>query len=120
MDNNKNKCNKYEGYFIFKDDESLKKHLEECDECKKEHEKYIKVSSLLKEIAPIYLERENKRKMMTSAKRLACCFVVFVCLVSFTGYKMYDNYLYQSNNSEQESYISEMGLPTDKYGFLSL
>ena len=42
-----NKCTKYEGLFVFSGDETLKKHIEECDECRKEAEKMEKVSDLL-------------------------------------------------------------------------
>ncbi len=119
MNNNDNKCDKYEGFFVFQNQEQFDKHIKNCEDCKKEHEKYLKISSLVKEVAPIYLERENKKKMMSAAKRLACCLVVFVGLSAFTGYKVYDNYTYQVS-LEQESSVSDMGLPTDEYGFLSL
>lgn len=121
MENENNKCDKYESYFVFQDEEKFKEHLNSCENCKQEHERYLKISSLVKEVAPIYLEREkeNKIKMMNAAKKLAACFVLFVSLTAFTGYKMYDNYVYQVS-LEQESTVSEMGLPIDEYGFLSL
>ena len=34
-----NKCSKYEGLFVFSDEETLKKHLEECEDYRKEAEK---------------------------------------------------------------------------------
>ena len=34
-----NKCSKYEGLFVFSDEETFKKHLEECSDCQLEHEK---------------------------------------------------------------------------------
>lgn len=40
------KCSKYEGLFIFSDDETLKKHLLECEECRREQEKWIEFQSL--------------------------------------------------------------------------
>ena len=39
-----NKCPKYEGLFIFSTEEELKKHIEECPDCKAEHEKMERVS----------------------------------------------------------------------------
>ena len=119
MDNKKDKCDKYESFFVFQDEETFNKHIMQCKDCEEEHKKYMKISSMVKEIAPLYLEREKKKKMMTSARRLACCLLVFIGLSAFTGYKVYDNYAYQ-NISEENSYISEMGLPVDEYGFLSL
>ena len=79
--NNENKCNKYESFFIFRDEEAFNEHLEHCPDCKKEHEKHLKVSSLLKEVAPVYLEKKRKEKK--SAIKIAhsllqkyvfCCF----------------------------------------------
>lgn len=119
MTDNKNRCDKYEGCFVFKNEEELNEHIKECESCREEHEKYLKVSELIKEVTPAYLERESKKKMMTAAKRLACCFVLFIGLSAFTGYKIYDNYTYQVS-MEEESSVSEMGLPIDEYGFLSL
>ena len=119
MDDKIKKCNQYEGYFVFQDETKFKQHLIECLDCSSEHEKYQKVSSLIKEVAPIYLESEQKNKMMRSAKRLACCLLVFIGITGFTGYKWYDNYLYQVSIN-QESMVYDMGLPTDEYGFLSL
>ncbi len=119
MNNKDNKCNKYEGFFVFQNEENFNEHINNCEVCKKEHEKYLKISSLVKEIAPKYLERENHKKMMKSAQRLACCLVAFLGLSVFTGYKLYDNYVY-TVNLEQESTVSEIGLPVDEYGFLSL
>ena len=51
---NEDKCTKYEGLFIFSDEETLQQHVEKCEECKKEHEKMQKVSSLLSEVKLYY------------------------------------------------------------------
>ena len=40
-----NKCSKYEELFISSDSETLEKHIQECEECRKEHESQQKVSS---------------------------------------------------------------------------
>ena len=39
----KDKCSKYEGLFIFSDKETLLNHVNECEDCKLEHEKIQKV-----------------------------------------------------------------------------
>lgn len=117
--NDENKCNKYESFFIFQDEESFNAHLESCSECRKEHEKYEKVSKLIKEAAPVYLRNRQKAKN-AMIKKLACCFVFFIGLTAFTGYKMYDDYMLQTVSADYDSYISAMGLPIDDYGFLDL
>lgn len=115
MDENK-KCN-YEAMFIFNDEASFKKHIEECPDCKNEHEKYMKVSALIKEAAPLYFKRqENKKK--NALKKLACCLLLFLGLaVSYTGYNTNSDDVY-GNVWNDESYISSIGLPIDDYGFL--
>jgi hypothetical protein len=115
---NQNKCNEYEGFFVFKDENSFLEHLEHCSDCKKEHEKYKKVSELIKEVAPVYLEKQKNNKH-NAMKKLACCFVVFIGLSAFTGYKIFDNYTINSN-LDDESYITTLGLPTDDYGLLEI
>ena len=116
--NNENKCNKYESFFVFRDEEAFSEHLEHCPDCKQEHEKYLKVSALVKEVAPVYLEKKKKEKTSV-LKRLACCFVAFVGFASFVGYEAYDDYAFKTMEVE-ESYVSTMGLPVDDYGFLEI
>lgn len=116
---NENKCNKYEGFFVFQNEEAFNEHLEHCPDCRQKHEKYMKVSALVKEVAPIYLKKKHKDKI-SAIKRLACCFVLFVGITAFTGYKVYDNYNFQVNYAEDSYVISTMGLPVDDYGFLEI
>lgn len=118
MDNEK-KCNKYESLFIFQNENDFNAHLENCPDCQKEHERYLKVSSLVKEVAPVYLEQMKKKKF-SAIKKIACCFILFAGLsATYTGYHFYDDYSFQVNSAE-ESYIDLMGLPVDSYGFLEL
>lgn len=117
MDNEK-KCDKYETYFTFKSEVDFNAHLNECPDCKKEHEKYLKVSRLVKEVAPEYLKNVEKRKR-NAAKRLAACFILFVGIAGiYTGYGLNDSSRYSV--TDDDSYISTMGLPTDEYGFLEI
>ncbi len=119
MNDDRKKCDKYEAYFVFKDEEAFNNHIKECPDCQKEHEKYLKVSSLVKEVAPAYLEKQKKNKFST-IKKLACCFVLFVGITaSYTGYNMYNDYTSQAY-WDDDSYVSAMGLPIDEYGFLEL
>ncbi len=52
----KEKCTKFEALFTFSNDEELKKHIEECEECKKEMETLNKCSCTVRKQAT-----ENKR-----------------------------------------------------------
>ena len=116
--NDKEKCNNYEAYFVFSSNKDFENHLENCEDCRQEHEKYRKVSQLVKEVAPIYLKRKQQQKISV-VKKLACCFVLFVGLTAFTGYKAYDNYVMNQEVNE-DSCISTLGLPIDDYGFLEI
>lgn len=115
---NEKKCDKYEAYFVFRDEEAFYEHIENCEDCRKEHEKYSKVSNLVKEVAPQYLKKMEKAKI-NNVKKLACCFIAFVGLTSFSGYKIYDEYSFQVSSVEN-SYIEDIGLPIDDYGFLEI
>ena len=116
---NKDKCNKYESYFVFRSEEEFNSHLNECSDCREEHEKMLKISNLMKEVAHVYLKREEKKKTST-LKRIACCFVLLIGITSYTGYNMYNDYNFEVNTAD-ESYIeSTMGLPIDEYGFLEI
>ena len=114
----KRSCDKYEANFIFKGDREFLEHVKICADCQKEYEKQIKISKLIREVAPIYKKREEikRRKVI---KRIACCMVIFVGLMSYTGYNMYDNYRMQQDIMT-DSYISSLGLPIDDYGFLEI
>ena len=63
------KCTKYEALFTFGNEETLKSHIESCEDCRHEQEIMDKVSDLLKEVKPYYkTKRQNvlKLKMATS------------------------------------------------------
>ena len=53
------KCSKYEAYFTFASEEDFQKHLEECEDCRKEHEKMQKISSLVQEVKPYYKKKRQ-------------------------------------------------------------
>lgn len=119
MNEDRNKCDKYEAFFVFQNEEAFNNHIKECPDCQREHEKYMRVSSLLKEVAPEYLKRQDKRKNV-AIKRLACCFILFVGITaSYTGYNMYNDYTAQTYSLE-DTYVGAMGLPIDEYGFLEI
>lgn len=108
------KCQKYESLFTFADEATFKAHLEECEDCRLEHEKMQKVSALLGEVRPHFLA-ERKR----SAKLKIACAVSFIFL---SGTVMglvnlnpdVSDILRYGAVLEAEDY----GFPVDDYGFL--
>ena len=74
----KEKCSKYEALFTFLDENEFKKHLEECEDCREQQAKMDKVSALIQEVKPVYLE---KRKSFAKLK-IACA--AFAILLSGT------------------------------------
>ena len=117
--NDEKKCNKYEGFFVFQNEEKFYEHLKHCPDCQKEHEKYIQVSKLVKEVAPVYLAKRNKRKL-DAVKKLACCFIFLAGFSVYSGYQLYGDYTFQVNSADESYISSSLGLPVDEYGFLEI
>ncbi len=112
----KEKCTKYEALFTFRSEEELLKHVEECEDCKLEHEKMQKVSDLLKEVKPYYRE---KRKNLTKVK-IACA----LCMLMLSGTTLgvinlntdvSDTLKYGTTLSAED-----LGLPVDSYGLITV
>lgn len=109
-----NKCSKYEGLFIFSDEETLKKHVEECDECRKEHEKMQKVSDLIGEVKFYYRAKNKKLRKLRAA-----CAIFFVLFFSATfgiiseNEDLTDSLMYGKTLS-----AADLGFPVDSYGLL--
>ena len=109
-----NKCSKYEGLFIFSDDEELEKHLEECEDCRKEHEKMQKVSDLIKEVRPYYLKRQNRlRKIRAVAAILFIMFFSATFGTIYTNEDLSDSLMYGDTLTAED-----LGFPVDSYGLL--
>lgn len=121
------KCDKYESLFIFADEETLNKHLQECEDCRREHEKMHKVSALVKEAGP----ELKRRAAFFNSLKVACVLFLFI-----TGGVFFQTFApMQLNNTNttmtasissdmsfdyEDSIIADMGLPTDDYGLLML
>jgi len=109
-----NKCTKYEALFTFGNDETLNKHIEICDECKKEHDKMNKVSKLLQEVKPYYIA---KRKNL--AKLKAACAISVILLSSVTmGIINFNSDISDIIKYGNTLSAEDLGLPTDAYGLL--
>ena len=109
-----NKCSKYEGLFVFSDEETLNKHIEECDDCRSEHEKMQKVSDLLGEVKFHY--RLRRRKIM---KLKAVCAVAMLMFFSASFGVLYND----SDLSDALMYgetlsAEDLGSPVDSYGLI--
>ena len=109
------KCSKYEGLFIFSDKETLNAHIQECEACKKEHEKMEKVSELLDEVR-FYYHAKNRKKMV---KFRAVCAVLLIVFSSFSfGSAIQDEDLMDTLRYGETLSAEELGFPVDSYGFL--
>lgn len=108
------KCTKYEALFTFGNEETLKAHLETCEDCRKEQEEMDKVSNLLKEVKPYYVEKRQK----TAKLKMACA--VLAVLFSGTTLGVIN---FNSDISDIIKYgntlsAEDLGLPVDSYGLL--
>ena len=108
------KCTKYEALFTFRSDEELNEHIQNCPECKKEHEQMLKVSELIQEVKPYYRKRQK-----TFAKVKAACalFLIMACgttlgLINFNT-EISDTLKYGTTLSAED-----LGLPVDSYGLI--
>ena len=110
---NEKKCNGYESMYTFLSEDDFLKHLENCEECKAEHERMQKVSSLIQEAKPYIIEKRNRSKVLKAA---CAIFIIFFSTLSIplytVGTHMYEDVMASSMTAE------EMGLPVDEYGFL--
>ena len=110
----KNKCSKYEGLFVFTDDETLKKHLEECDECRKEQEKMDRVSELIGEVKSHYCMCEKRKPVL----KVAC--ILMLLLFSTASIGVIGNYDVMVDTLQYGDTLSaeDLGFPVDSYGLI--
>jgi hypothetical protein len=108
------KCSKYEAIFTFGNDETLKHHVETCEDCKKEQEVMDKISALLKEVKPYYIEKRKN----TAKLKMACA--MFFILLSTTTLGIINLNTDVSDIIKYGTTLSadDLGLPVDSYGLL--
>ena len=109
-----NKCTKYEGLFIFSDEETLTKHIEECPECRAEHEKMQKVSELISETKFYY--RSKKRRAMKL--KAVCALMMFMFFSATLGVVSTDSDLADALMYGETLSAEDLGFPVDSYGLL--
>lgn len=112
----KEKCTKYEALFTFRSDDELNEHIQNCEECRLEHEKMIRVSELLQEAKPYFKER---RRNFAKAK-VACA--LFMLLVSGTTLGIINFNTDISDTLKYGTTLSaeDLDFPVDSYGLISL
>lgn len=112
----KEKCTKYEALFTFRSQEELEQHIQECEDCRLEHEKMLKVSELLQEVKPYYKE---KRKNLAKIK-VACA--LFLLMTSGTTLGLINYNTDISDNIKYGTTLSaeDLGLPVDTYGLITV
>jgi len=108
------KCTKYEGLFVFSNQEALNKHLEECSDCKLEHEKMQKVSDLLSEVKFYY--RSKKRRAMKL--KAVCALMMFMFFSATIGVVSNDSDLADALIYGDTLSAEDLGFPVDSYGLL--
>ena len=111
----KDKCTKFEGLFVFQDEEALLNHIAECEDCRAEYEKQQKVSALIDEVKPYYKMRKEQRSRFT---KVACAAIfLFVSSLSLglalTNEDLTDTLKYGNTLSAED-----LGFPVDSYGLL--
>ncbi len=111
-----NKCDKYQALFVFADEDDFQNHLMECETCRKEHRKFLKVSSMVKEVRMEYLKRERS----SNIKKIASCYLFLaVTLTGIIGLGL-NSYLSENLGYSSNSVIYNQGLPVDDYGLLKI
>ncbi len=108
------KCSKYEAYFTFASEEDFKKHLEECEDCRKEHEKMQKISSLVQEVTPYYKKKRQSSKVF----KIACSLLLFVFLATGIGIINFNTDISDTLRYGTTLSAEDLGLPVDSYGLI--
>lgn len=110
----KDKCQKYESLFIFSDEEALKAHLEECPECRAEHEKMCKVSALLQEVKPHFMAKRKRKAQM----KIACAVSFMLLSGTVLGLVNLNPEISDTLRYGAVLEAEDFGFPVDDYGFL--
>ena len=109
-----NKCSKYEGLFIFSDEETFNKHLEECSDCQEEHKKMQRVSDLIGEVK-FYYRSKSKR---TRKLKAVCALALFMFFSATFGIVNNDSDFADALMYGDTLTAEDLGFPVDSYGLL--
>lgn len=108
------KCSKYEGLFIFSDEETLRKHLKECPECQAEHDKMQKVSDLIAETKFYYRSKSNRIRKL----KAICALVMFMFFTATFSVISDDGEFADALMYGDTLTAEDLGFPVDSYGLL--
>lgn len=108
------KCTKYEGLFVFSDEETFKKHILECDECRQEAEKMEKVSELIDEVKFYYHAKKKQRPKF----RVACAMLLLLFSTLTYGFVVSNDDLLDTLKYGDNLSAEDLGFPVDSYGLL--
>lgn len=109
-----NKCSKYEGLFVFSDEENLNLHLQNCEDCRTEQEVMDKVSALIDEVRPYYIARNKKRPKL----RVACAMLLLLFSTLTFGLMASNDDLKDTLMYGETLSAEDLGFPVDSYGLL--
>ncbi len=110
----KDKCQKYEGLFIFGDEKDFLSHIETCGDCRAEHERMKKVSALIQEAAP----QLRKKRQQFARLKLACASFVLILCVSTLGIVNLNTDIHDTLLYGQTLSVEDYGFPVDSYGLI--
>ena len=109
-----NKCQKFEGLFVFSDEETLQEHIKECPECAAEAKKMQRISEILQEVRPYFIK---KRKHYATLK-IACAITFIILSGTVLGITNFNQDVNDMIRYGTVLEASDLGLPVDDYGFL--
>ena len=108
------KCSKYESLFVFSDEETLQRHIQECEDCKAEQEKMNKISELIGEVKFHYRLRAKKIRKI----KAVCAALFLICFSTSLGIATNDSDLVDALMYGESLSAEELGFPVDSYGLL--
>lgn len=113
------KCTKFESLYLFKSNEEIEEHLKECPDCRAEQEKMDKVSELIQEVKPYYI---NKKRESFTRLKVACILCLGMIVGIVIGYFTQIDVRFNTtaSYSTSTSTTNEYGMPIDSYGLIDL
>lgn len=110
----KDKCQKFEGLFVFSDEKTLQEHIKECPDCQEEARKMEKVSELLREVRPYFI----KQRKHYAALKIACAISFILLSGTVLGITNFNQDINDMIKYGTVLEAGDLGLPVDDYGFL--
>ena len=108
------KCSKYDSLIKFSSEAELLEHIEQCEDCKKEHENMLAVSALIQEAKPYFLKQKHRNRQL----KIACALALTLFLGTSFGILDYNYNILDTLSYSDGITLEDMGLPTDDYGFI--